>query len=484
MVEQHIQGEASGTWEDNSAIEQHTQTDWCNDWDQHLSKQKAVVQNAQKAKSKVTILARLVNHTASLKGRLDGKAFSSRRQHLSGTTLVSLDHDEEYEDGEEYEDSDWAEVKPTVRFRVSKLTAKWRDAVKQKLDQVRGHKGEDEENEGFNDPWLSDDSEKQVGASNGPNEGSTLGIGEEPIFPKFTTPLPGALKTEDFLTRFLVERRQVNIYPERKHNLALSLFRICQEAAFDHVKLHAPRRLVLRGVDTADQLEFEDWIRLMDRLRDAKEIPHDGKDWYYSEIWFESYVQERDNILRLRQVAVHHWDYDSNMIGHVVEFLARLDDHPGRRMVENALAELHKYECVVAAKAEVLAISDACSWNQVGVPIGSTNSISYASSLTLVGKGSSQDARASNCDSRYLDCSAVDISNTDNEGDVTMTSTMAATDKKTAIKSSAGFNPMASIFVGDVFSPQLIDKSLLVTTHHQLLKSYQTILERSIYDAL
>ncbi|KAL8636200.1 MAG: hypothetical protein Q9226_009280, partial [Calogaya cf. arnoldii] len=43
---------------------------------------------------------------------------------------------------------------------------------------------------------------------------------------------------------------------------------------------------------------------------------------------------------------------------------------------------------------------------------------------------------------------------------------------------------MAGIVIGDVNCPPMIEKSVSITTHHQFLKSLQTILERSIHNFL
>ncbi|KAL8877933.1 MAG: hypothetical protein Q9198_004153 [Flavoplaca austrocitrina] len=435
MAEFGPQGAALGSWDDWSipaaSPSQETQSASTDDWDQQVAEQ-----SEMEDRSRVSILARLTDRTASLRGSLQRKAAELRRRRLSSETLPCPEDDEDREEGEEYEngqdyeydayyedaedhedgehseDDKLTKIKPPFFTRICKLTAVWRDTVRQKVHRLRRHAERDNVGDKSNgDSWGYPDSSTLVDDDNSQRYGiRSPDTEEEPTYPSFTTALPETSKSEDFLTVFLSERRLVDIHPERKHNLALFFFRICLEAAFDHVKLHAPIWLTIWDVDAPDHLEFETWICLMGDLRQTKEIPYDGKCWYSREVRFESYVQDCDDILRLRHVAVHHWDYDSNMIGHVVQYLEHLDDQPRRKMVEDALRELYEYECAEASKKAALAISDAYDWNRTDLSDG--------------------------------------------------------------------------IFIGDVQCPRLSGKSPLVTTHHEFLKSYQTILEWSIHEVL
>ncbi|KAI4270841.1 MAG: hypothetical protein L6R38_006998 [Xanthoria sp. 2 TBL-2021] len=480
MAEQCLHGAASDAWDDGSSPADSAEPEvWTGsgvDWEQGISEQQESKQIWRNGQFSASILARLNDRTASLKGSLRRRSAWLRRHLMSSETLERSDDEEEEEDGE------WAEMKPTVFPRVSRLTAKWKDTFKQKVHRLRGYEFGDEVEDGDNDSLGWHDSETQVhGYDDWPYGSSSQDIEERPKLPSFITPLPDVSDSEDFLTMFLAERRLVDIHPERKHNLALFFARICEEAAFDHVRLHAPDRLVLLRVDAPDYLEWEQWIDLLERLRNAKEIPYRGRGWYSTRTRFEHYVQDCDNIVRLRHVAVHHWDYDSNLIGHVVGFLERLGDEARRKKVEEALRELYGYECAAAAKAAKLEDSATHAGDQVDVPAQPVESVSQASSLTLVSESSSKGSRASNSDSRYLDCNTVDIASSDN-GDVTSITTAANT--TTATSTTTELDPMTGIFISDVYRPPLTDKSPSVTTHHQFLKSYQTILERSLHEAL
>ncbi|KAL8857811.1 MAG: hypothetical protein Q9178_005711 [Gyalolechia marmorata] len=163
----------------------------------------------------------------------------------------------------------------------------------------------------------------------------------------FTGPLAESsdVEAEDFLSRFLSTRREVDIHGDRKHKLAMFLARVCEEASFAFVSRHRPEMLTLLQISTPDQVEFEVWITLVGYIRDCSRTLNDRCRWPDPDIWSAFPTpQETDNITRLRHVAVHRWDYNSKLIEDVVWYLEKLSDQTRLRQVGKALRELYYVE--------------------------------------------------------------------------------------------------------------------------------------------
>ncbi|KAL8788635.1 MAG: hypothetical protein Q9213_001563 [Squamulea squamosa] len=178
---------------------------------------------------------------------------------------------------------------------------------------------------------------------------------------KFVDPLPeiSIVESNDFLSRFLFKLRKVDIHPERKHKLSRFLLRMCEEASFAHVSLHAPSMLSLLRISTPDEIELRCWIEIIDNLRDKKKIPA-GRT-------FDNETPgDKCGVLMMRHIATHRMDYDSKLIEYVVWFLEKLDDHSRRQQVEEALEQVYYDERATALRgeAEITAI-DLQGWETV-----------------------------------------------------------------------------------------------------------------------
>ncbi|KAL8864774.1 MAG: hypothetical protein Q9198_009650 [Flavoplaca austrocitrina] len=159
MAEFGPQGAVSGSWDDWStpaaSPSQETQSVLTDDWDQQ-----AAEQSEMRDRSHVSILARLTDRTASLRGSLQRKATQLRRCRLSSETLPCPEDNEDRDEGEEYgngqdheygayyedaedhqdgehsEDDKLTKIKPPFFTRICKLTVVWRDTVKQKVHRL------------------------------------------------------------------------------------------------------------------------------------------------------------------------------------------------------------------------------------------------------------------------------------------------------------------------------------------------------------
>ncbi|KAL8918477.1 MAG: hypothetical protein Q9172_005400 [Xanthocarpia lactea] len=172
----------------------------------------------------------------------------------------------------------------------------------------------------------------------------------------FTEPLAESsdVEAEDFLSRFLSTRRQVDIHGDRKHKLAMFLARVCEEASFAFVSRHDPGMLPLLQISTPDQVEFEVWITLVGHVRRRNRALDDGCRWPDPDSWsaFPN-PRESDNVTRLRHVAVHRWDYNSKLIEDVVWYLEKLSDQTRLRQVGKALRELYYDECAASLERTI-----------------------------------------------------------------------------------------------------------------------------------
>ncbi|KAL8905457.1 MAG: hypothetical protein Q9171_006655 [Xanthocarpia ochracea] len=122
----------------------------------------------------------------------------------------------------------------------------------------------------------------------------------------FTEPLAESSdgEAEDFLSRFLSTRREVDIHGDRKHKLAMFLAKVCEEASFAFVLRHDPGMLPLLQISTPDQVEFEVWVTLVGHVRRRNWALNDGSHWPNPDTWGAGETpRETDNITRLRHVV-------------------------------------------------------------------------------------------------------------------------------------------------------------------------------------
>ncbi|KAL8768196.1 MAG: hypothetical protein Q9209_005505 [Squamulea sp. 1 TL-2023] len=384
--------------------------------------------------SRYSLSPRLHELRSSLIGILKHRgAWFGRRQVYE----VSIGRSYDQDDNEAYQDNEWPQIERTVQSRISALAIKLKVSVKQRIRRLRGHETYEDTEEEDSDAehryrgW--DDWGYEYYANNNRE------VAEVPKYLEFTDPVPNKpsenaclLSAGDFLSRFLSARRLVNIHPERKHGLAVFLATICEEASFDHVSFHAPARLVLLRVDTPDRLELQDWVDLVWRLRQMKEVPDDAKPWPDARTWFESY------------------------------------------RVEEALQELYDDECGRTSKSTSLNIYTT---DQVLVPAYIQHHVHQEDTVGLLSdEGTSKDSSLTLVSSESHKGSAVSVEEPPAQGEVP-TNEVSSND----VADTAPLDTPTAIFPADVRCTPLIAKYLSITTCNQCITSYQDILEHCLF---
>ncbi|KAL8658745.1 MAG: hypothetical protein Q9202_007446 [Teloschistes flavicans] len=235
-----------------------------------------------------------------------------------------------------------------------------------------------------NDSW-------NLAATNEPHQGDYTSTDPKPL--DFIAPIPesslsNSSQEEGFLHQFLSKRRCIDIHPERKHKLAMFLHRMCEEASFAYVSLHEPLMLSILRVHAADQVELSVWMTVVGNLRRVNKSLADGLlPWPNPSHRTNAVEKESDNVSRLRQVAVHRWDYTSKLVEDVVEYLGMLHDTSRRGQVEDALEELYHDECARHSNQDTIPNRELAST----VPAPPEEESSCASSITLLNEDPSGD---------------------------------------------------------------------------------------------
>ncbi|KAL8669890.1 MAG: hypothetical protein Q9168_005537 [Polycauliona sp. 1 TL-2023] len=253
----------------------------------------------------------------------------------------------------------------------------------------------------------------------------------------FTDPLED-VEGEDFLSRFLSHPRHLAIHPDRKHKLAAFMLRLCQEAFYEHIKFHAPRALTLLRIKSADHHEFQYWFDIIDGLRKREDIPK-GKAVNQDGIRYKHGLQD------VRHVTEHRRDYNSFMIQCVVWQLEDLDDQTRRSQLGAALEQMYDDECA-ASEARIGGVDEDPTADETATlsPTIATFYNSLSSSATLIGSNSNISGQT-----------AVDDD---------LPATTATPKAPTCIPA--------------------IERSALVTTYNQLLRSFQHSLENCLFNHL
>lgn len=306
--------------------------------------------------------ARLRTLTATIKGGLR-RLLPRFRKHSTNDDFDNgwndQDTGEEAWNDEAWSDDEVFTTTPTTSSRLNKLASNFKGFLRRSVSKLKQRKAhcKDSDCVPAPEPWGFDE---QVLAAQASKDTAS-----KPL--NFTDPLSPSTHVEakDFLSRFLSTPRDLNIHPGKKHKLAMFMLRLCREACYEHVKLHAPRALTLLRFDSPDDLELQFWFDVLDSLRTEKAIPpakpvkgeHEG------------YV---DGLNVLRNKAEHREDFQSSLIKYLVWHLEKLDDKTRRRQLGEVLERLYRDECAVAArqlKAQTSMVVGGLDTNQgVGTP--------------------------------------------------------------------------------------------------------------------
>ena len=340
------------------------QTTWGDDWEDGPTDQTLYTDEEDEGQEDMgpRPQARLRTLTATIKGGLR-RLLPRFRKHSTNDDFDNgwndQDTGEEAWNDEAWSDDEVFTTTPTTSSRLNKLASNFKGFLRRSVSKLKQRKAhcKDSDCVPAPEPWGFDE---QVLAAQASKDTAS-----KPL--NFTDPLSPSTHVEakDFLSRFLSTPRDLNIHPGKKHKLAMFMLRLCREACYEHVKLHAPRALTLLRFDSPDDLELQFWFDVLDSLRTEKAIPpakpvkgeHEG------------YV---DGLNVLRNKAEHREDFQSSLIKYLVWHLEKLDDKTRRRQLGEVLERLYRDECAVAArqlKAQTSMVVGGLDTNQgVGTP--------------------------------------------------------------------------------------------------------------------
>ncbi|KAI4257639.1 MAG: hypothetical protein L6R42_005529 [Xanthoria sp. 1 TBL-2021] len=330
-----IQGDLQTTWEENWDDGPAEQTD---DWNEGTEEEE------EEEEVESSRRARLRTLTATIKGGLR-RRLAHLRRHSAKDDLDDGWNDQDTADAAWSDDGVFT-TNPTTSSRLTKLASNFRGLVKRSVPKLARSKAHSKDNERAPAPEVwGYVSPEEIEAERALAAHASKEAASEPL--NFTDPLLSFpdVEGEDFLSRFLSKTRLIAIHLERKHKLAMFMLRLCQEACYEHVKMHAPRALTLLQINAADDIEFQYWFDIIDSLRWKEKIPKGrvlkGENPGYN-----------DGLKMLRHTAEHRLDYDSKPIKYVVWHLEKLDDEPRRSELGSALEQVYRNECEVAARKE------------------------------------------------------------------------------------------------------------------------------------
>ena len=317
------------------------QTTWGDDWEDGPTDQTLYTDEDERQEDmEPRPQARLRTLTATIKGGLR-RLLPRFRKYSANDDFDDGWNDQDTGD-EAWNDEAWSDdevftTTPTTSSRLNKLASNFRGFLGRSVSKLKQRKAHCKDSDWVPapDPWGFDEQRLAAQASKD--------TASNPL--NFTDPLvPSShVEAKDFLSRFLSTPRDLNIHPGKKHKLAMFMLRLCREACYEHVKLHAPRALTLLRIVSPDDLELQYWFNILDSLRTEKGIPparpvkgeHEG------------YV---DGLKTLRNKAEHREDFQSSLIEYLVWHLEKLDDKTRRRQLGDVLEQLYRDECAVAAR--------------------------------------------------------------------------------------------------------------------------------------
>ncbi|KAI4099070.1 MAG: hypothetical protein LQ339_006143 [Xanthoria mediterranea] len=337
-VQERVAGN-SGPERPSNDSQADLQTTWRDNWDDSPADQTFCTDEQDEGKENMESRrqARLRTLTATIKCSLR-RLLPRIRKHSANDDFDDGWNDQNTGD-ETWNDEAWSDdevftTTPTTSSRLNLLASNFRSFLRRSVTKLKLRKAHCKDSDWVPapDPWGFDE---RVFA-----EQASEDTASKPL--NFTDPLvPSShIEAKDFLSRFLSTPRDFNIHPGKKHKLAMFMLRLCREASYEHVKLHAPLALALLRIDSPDDLELQYWFDILHSLRTEKGIPparpvkgeHAG------------YV---DGLKILRNKAEHREDSQSSLIKYLVWHLEKLDDKTRRRQLGDVLEQLYREECVV-----------------------------------------------------------------------------------------------------------------------------------------
>ncbi|KAL8849063.1 MAG: hypothetical protein Q9221_005962 [Calogaya cf. arnoldii] len=239
-------------------------------------------------------------------------------------------------------DNEEVESKTSRQGRLWKLAANIKCSLRHPVARLRKLPA----NDNIDDGWNNQDTEDWAGENTEEHEAKRAL--EQPNAPLAWDPeTPQEIAAQRALEELDKPAAETLDFTDPlPHDNQDFLLRLCQEAYFEHVKMHAPRELTVLQISSPDAIEFQYWLDIIVSLRFEGKIPKapvikgENPGWY-------------DGVNMLRHTAEHRLlDYDSKLIEYVVWHLRKLDDEPRRSQLASALEQIYRDECTVAAARE------------------------------------------------------------------------------------------------------------------------------------
>ncbi|KAL9614045.1 MAG: hypothetical protein Q9167_001460 [Letrouitia subvulpina] len=143
----------------------------------------------------------------------------------------------------------------------------------------------------------------------------------------------------DFLSRFLAERRRIDIPFSERHGLINFLENALEQCCFDWYKKWAPEELDLAGIKVADDLDLEAWGYIIERLMERRRA--DPKIISAEAVTFDPADGLFYGAQDIRHNAVHRREYYPTLIRRAVRIACALRDRRLVDQIESVLRVLH-----------------------------------------------------------------------------------------------------------------------------------------------
>ncbi|KAI4161184.1 MAG: hypothetical protein LQ342_005079 [Letrouitia transgressa] len=143
----------------------------------------------------------------------------------------------------------------------------------------------------------------------------------------------------DFLSRFLAERRRIDIPFSERHGLINFLENALEQCCFNWYKKWASEELDLAGIEAADYLDLEAWGYFIERLMERRRA--DPKIISAEAVTFDPADGLFYGAEDIRHDAVHRREYYSTLIRRAVRTACALRDRRLVSQIESVLRVLH-----------------------------------------------------------------------------------------------------------------------------------------------
>ncbi|KAL9042124.1 MAG: hypothetical protein Q9214_003877 [Letrouitia sp. 1 TL-2023] len=143
----------------------------------------------------------------------------------------------------------------------------------------------------------------------------------------------------DFLSRFLAERRRIDIPFSERYGLIIFLENALEQCCFDWYKKWASEELDLAGIEAADDLDLEAWGYFIERLMERRRA--DPKILSEEAVTFDAADGLFYGAQDIRHDAVHRRKYFPTHIHRAVRIACALRDRRLVSQIESVLRVLH-----------------------------------------------------------------------------------------------------------------------------------------------